>query len=54
MSQNGRNTRFFWFMLVLLGVSIYVAVMFVNTVDSCGKFGNKHWESLPPRWVCTP
>jgi len=52
MSRNARNTRFFWGMLLLLFVAIYFAVMFVSTVDSCGK-GAKSWQWAPPRWVCT-
>ena len=54
MTRNRRNTRFFWFMLVLLGVVIYVGIMFATTVDSCGKYGAKHWQIVPPRWVCGP
>lgn len=54
MSKNRRNTRFFWFMLVLLGIAIYSGVMFVKTIDSCGTYGTKHWEYLPPSWVCGP
>ena len=56
MSMNSRNTRFFWFMLILLGIVFYVGLMFVTTVDDCGRGDHvqKHWQSLPPKWVCGP
>jgi hypothetical protein len=52
MARNARNTRFFWMMLLLLFVAIYVSLMFVSTVDKCGK-GPKVWQWAPPKWVCT-
>ncbi len=54
MSKDRRTTRFFWFMLVLLRISIYSGAMFVKTVDRCGKYGTRHWQYLPPQWVCGP
>jgi hypothetical protein len=56
MSKDSRSTRFFWLMLIVLGVAIYVGIMFATTFDSCGRRSDvqKHWQSLPPRWVCGP
>jgi len=52
MALNSRNTRFFWMMLLLLGIALYLAVMFVSTVDDCGQ-GPKKWQWVPAGWVCT-
>jgi hypothetical protein len=54
MSKDSRSTRFFWLMIIVLGVVIYVGIMFATTFDSCGRQSGvqKHWQSLPPRWVC--
>ncbi|MGZ4683288.1 MAG: hypothetical protein ACXWCM_07680 [Acidimicrobiales bacterium] len=51
MARDARNTRFFVFMVIGLLVVIYVGLMFVSSGDKCGK-GLKHWEWIPPTWVC--
>jgi hypothetical protein len=56
VSKDSRSTRFFVIMLIALGVAMYVGIMFATTIDSCGRGSRvqKHWEYLPPRWVCGP
>jgi len=54
MTRNRRNTRFFWFMLILLGLFIYVGLMWATTADNCGRNAKKYWQYAPPQWVCTP
>jgi hypothetical protein len=51
MARDARNTRFFVFMVIGLVIAIYVGLMFVSSGDKCGK-GEKHWQWLPPTWVC--
>ncbi len=51
MARDSRNTRFFVIMLVGLLIVMYVGLMFVSSGDKCGK-GAKHWEWIPPTWVC--
>ncbi len=53
MARDRSNTRFFVIMVVGLVVVIYVGLMFVSSGDKCGK-GAKHWEWIPPTWVCGP
>jgi len=52
MARDASNTRFFVIMLVGLLLVIYVALMFVSSGDKCGRNGAKHWEWVPPTWVC--
>jgi hypothetical protein len=51
MARDARNTRFFLVMLAGLILAIYVGLMFVSSGDKCGN-GTKHWEWVPPSWVC--
>jgi|1186.fasta_scaffold414619_2 hypothetical protein len=53
MARDRSNTRFFVIMVIGLAVVIYVGLMFVSSGDKCGK-GTKHWEWIPPTWVCGP
>lgn len=52
MSVNRRNTMWFWFFLVLLGVSAYYGLVAISTVDHCGRYAPKTWNWFPPRWEC--
>ena len=53
MARDRSNTQFFVIMLVGLMIAIYVGLMFVSSGDKCGK-GEKHWQWVPPTWVCGP
>ena len=53
MAREKSNTRFFVMMMFGLLLVIYVGVMFVSSGDKCGgKDAPKHWQWLPPTWVC--
>ncbi len=53
MATDRSNTRFFWFMLIVLGLVIYVGIMWATTADDCGPLRQKYWQYFPPHWVCT-
>jgi len=46
---------FFWLSMILFAFAFFSGAKAVSTVRDCDAVsgGTKHWQALPPEWVCS-